>query len=117
MKVLIADNLPNMGVDILKKEAGIESFEELKFAAYLLVTYAIEVRALEFYPIYQQVLDKLESKVTVKSIISEEKRHLIEMEDQMKEFFDDWEKWRNVACSLEKSLYTGWLEKVQKLVG
>ena len=53
----------------------------------------------------QQVLDKMESKVTVKSIISEEKRHLIEMEEQMKDFFDDWEKWRNLACSIEKSLY------------
>src|SRR6195952_2221702 len=31
--------------------------KELRFAAYLLVTYAIEVRADELYPIYQDALD------------------------------------------------------------
>jgi hypothetical protein len=42
------------------------SREALKYAAYLLVTYAIEVRAGELYPIYQNALDKAKSKVNVK---------------------------------------------------
>jgi hypothetical protein len=42
------------------------SAENLKYAAYLLVTYAIEVRAGELYPIYQNALDKAKSKVNVK---------------------------------------------------
>jgi hypothetical protein len=56
----------------------------LRFAAYLLVTYAIEVRADEFYPIYQDALDNAAgSKVNVKSIILEEEGHLEEMINQL----------------------------------
>src|ERR1700744_5909034 len=40
----------------LKKELQLTG-SELRFAAYLLVTYAIEVRADELYPIYQDALD------------------------------------------------------------
>ena len=47
------------------------SGEALKFAAYLLVTYSIEVRADGLYPIYQEALDTAKSKVNVKSIIVE----------------------------------------------
>ncbi|WP_379091029.1 hypothetical protein [Pedobacter sp. UC225_65] len=65
---------------------------DLKFAAYLFVTYAIEVRADELYPIYQEVLTAKESRVTVKSIILEEEGHLEEMLHQLKEFSPDWEK-------------------------
>jgi hypothetical protein len=42
----------------LKKELNL-SGAELRFAAYLLVTYAIEVRADELYPIYQDALDAM----------------------------------------------------------
>ena len=60
--------------------------EELKYAAYLFVTYAIEVRADELYPVYQEVLTKTNSKVMVKSIILEEEGHLEEMIHQLDEF-------------------------------
>ncbi|MFY7813899.1 MAG: hypothetical protein ACOVRK_01790 [Chryseobacterium taeanense] len=46
--------------------------EELKYAAYLFVTYAIEVRADKLYPVYQEILTKYSSKFMVKSIILEE---------------------------------------------
>src|SRR5690606_5782001 len=42
---------------------------KLKYAAYLLVTYAIEIRADHLYPIYQSSLEKGKSKVMVKNII------------------------------------------------
>lgn len=74
----------------LKDELRLKG-EELKFAAYLLVTYAIEVRADEIYPIYQDALDLTGSKVNVKSIILEEEGHLEEMINQLKKFSDDWE--------------------------
>ncbi len=44
--------------------------------AYILVTYAIEVRADELYGVYQQVLDQAGSRVNVNSIILEEAGHL-----------------------------------------
>ncbi|HYH57000.1 MAG TPA: hypothetical protein VD772_10335, partial [Anseongella sp.] len=62
----------------LKKELSLGSYE-LKYAAYLLVTYAIEVRADALYPVYQDALSASGSKVNVKSIILEEEGHLEEM--------------------------------------
>src|ERR1700751_2494728 len=52
----------------LKKRFGFRG-DDLKYAAYLLVTYSIEVRADELYPKYQAALDKAQSAVNVKSII------------------------------------------------
>jgi hypothetical protein len=56
---------------------------ETKQLAYLLVTYAIELRAGEMYPIYQTALRKISSKVQVQSILLEEKEHLREMEEEL----------------------------------
>jgi len=58
------------------KEQFSLSGQDLRYAAYLFVTYAIEVRADELYPIYQDVLSEAGSKVMVKSIILEEEGHL-----------------------------------------
>jgi len=52
----------------------------VKKVAYFLGTYAIELRAEEFYPIYEQVLWEHRSNVYVKSIILEEE-HLREFEE------------------------------------
>src|ERR1700753_4008823 len=73
----------------LKKELGLTG-SQLRFAAYLLVTYAIEVRADELYPVYQDALDKVSSKINVKSIILEEEGHLEEMIKQLQGFSPDW---------------------------
>lgn len=82
--------------------------EALKYAAYLLVTYAIEVRADELYPIYQEALDEAKSKVNVKSIIVEEEGHLAEMIQQLKSFSPQWEIHAEKACEIEKSLFEDW---------
>lgn len=82
---------------------------ELKFAAYLLVTYAIEVRADELYPVYQDVLDTKASKVNVKSIILEEEGHLEEMLVQLKNFSPDWQTHADKAVELETGLFERWL--------
>src|ERR1700749_4183998 len=66
--------LNQLDIDVcryLKQALGLKG-KELRFAAYLLVTYAIEVRADELYPIYQEELDHAGSKVNGKSIIMEE---------------------------------------------
>lgn len=92
------------------------SGNDLKFAAYLLVTYAIEVRADELYPIYQNALDEASSKVNVKSIILEEEGHLEEMLVQLKTFSEDWEKHAAKAVEFETELFNNWLQALQKEV-
>ncbi len=87
---------------------------ELKFAAYLLVTYAIEVRADELYPVYQDVLDRTGSKVNVKSIILEEEGHLEEMLVQLRNFSPDWQKHADKAVGFETELFESWLEGLGK---
>jgi hypothetical protein len=92
------------------------SGESLKYAAYLLVTYAIEVRADELYPIYQEALDEAKSKVNVKSIIVEEEGHLEEMITQLKSFSVDWEIHAEEALEIEKNLFEIWVSELSKQV-
>ena len=103
--------LNQLDIDVcryLKNELKL-SGKELKFAAYLLVTYAIEVRADELYPIYQQALDDAQSKVNVKSIILEEEGHLEEMLNQLKSFSPDWEIHAGKAVHFESALFNKWV--------
>jgi hypothetical protein len=95
----------------LKNELGLDS-TKLKFAAYLLVTYAIEVRADELYPIYQTCLDSSASKINVKSIILEEEGHLEEMIAQLKTFSADWELHAAKAVEFETGLFNQWVNGV-----
>ena len=90
--------------------------ESLKYGAYLLVTYAIEVRADELYPIYQDALTKAQSNINVKSIITEEEGHLAEMLHQMHDFFDEWEIHAHEAVKNEKTLYEDWVIALSKEV-
>ncbi|KQT23297.1 hypothetical protein ASG22_13030 [Chryseobacterium sp. Leaf405] len=88
--------------------------EELKYAAYLFVTYAIEVRADELYPIYQEILTKTSSKIMVKSIILEEEGHLEEMIHQLNEFSEDWKVHAGVIINIEQNLYKEWILAISK---
>lgn len=92
----------------LKRELSL-SGKELRFAAYLLVTYAIEVRADELYPVYQQALDNAGSKVNVKSIILEEEGHLEEMIAQLHKFSPDWQRHADKAVEIETRLFNDWV--------
>jgi hypothetical protein len=97
----------------LKKQFNFKG-NDLKYAAYLLVTYAIEVRADELYPEYQAVLTASNSKVNVKTIIAEEINHLSEMRSQLKEFSPDWEKLCLTVCEIEDILFKEWIASVEK---
>jgi hypothetical protein len=102
--------LNKLDIDVcryLKSELGLNG-RELRFAAYLLVTYAIEVRADELYPVYQQALDDAGSKINVKSIILEEEGHLEEMTAQLKNFSEDWELHAKHAVAIESKLFASW---------
>lgn len=99
----------------LKSELNL-SGSALKFAAYLLVTYAIEVRADELYPVYQDVLDAANSRVNVKSIILEEEGHLEEMLVQLKNFSPDWQRHADKAVEFETELFRKWLVGLEREV-
>jgi hypothetical protein len=110
--------LHQLDIDVcryLKKELGLTG-AELRFAAYLLVTYAIEVRADELYPVYQDALDAAGSKVNVKSIILEEEGHLEEMINQLQHFSPEWELHAKKAVEMESALFNRWVVGLAKEV-
>lgn len=85
---------------------------DLRYAAYLFVTYAIEVRADELYPAYQEVLSANNSKVMVKSIIVEEEGHLEEMMAQLDQFDDNWKQHAAEVSKIEDRLFKEWFMAV-----
>jgi rubrerythrin len=100
---------------ILKNEYGF-SADQLRYAAYLLVTYAIELRADELYPIYQDALDAVGSKVNVKSIIAEEINHLKEMRSQLAAFSERSVEMCRMAEDLERKLFADWIKALENVV-
>ena len=99
----------------LKQQFNLSGYA-LKFAAYLFVTYAIEVRADELYPVYQDVLSAAKSKVNVKSIILEEEGHLEEMLNQLKTFSAEWEKHAEVVIGIEQAMFDEWMSNLGEQV-
>jgi len=99
----------------LKKELNMQG-AELKWLAYLLVTYAIEVRADEIYPVYQQVLTETDQKVHVKSIIIEEEGHLEEMIQQLSKYSPNWESLGERVVAIEAELFRAWTTAIEQEV-
>lgn len=77
--------------------------------AYLLVTYAIEVRADEIYPIYQRYLRDYPVRLSVQSIINEEVGHLEEMNSALAEYPKELSSLKDDAVEIESALYVAWL--------
>lgn len=92
------------------RSAGL-SKNSIKEASYLLVTYAIELRAEELYPIYDEVLRKASSRVAVKSILLEEKEHLKEMTEGLQLLPSGFIHAAQI-CSIESNLCQAWLDAV-----
>lgn len=95
----------------LKKEYGFAG-HDLKYAAYLLVTYAIEVRADELYPVYQEVLKQRKSSISVHNIIAEEQNHLASMEKQLQQLWPEWKALCEMACREESICYEEWMNEL-----
>jgi len=87
---------------------------DVKQGAYLLVTYAIEVRADELYGVYQDALTLHKSKVNVKSIIAEEEGHLAEMSRMLETFHAEWNQMAFDVRNIESTLFKEWLNAVKK---
>jgi len=84
-------------------------------SAYFLITYAIEMRASEVYPLYQNLLTQMGSSVSVRSILLEEKGHLEEMQEQIAHFGIE----KSIISSLyqaEADLCQKWLRKLKQNV-
>lgn len=94
------------------KEQGL-SKTAIKEIAYLLVTYAIELRAEEFYSIYDDVLRKTRSRVTIKSILLEEKEHLNEMKESLESIPNGME-YAKIICKIENDIFNSWLNNIAK---
>lgn len=92
------------------KKAGIPP-SNLKQLAYVLVTYAIERRASELYFLYDQILKEMQSKVSIKSILLEEKEHLNEMQEAIQQIAFGTTYAREI-CSIESSLCETWLYSI-----
>lgn len=90
---------------------------QIKKLAYLLVTYAIELRAGELYPFYQDALKRSHSKVQVQSILLEEKEHLREMQEELSSIPGS-EAHIEIVCGFEAILFSRWIEecRVQKTI-
>lgn len=99
----------------LKAQFGL-SGKDLRYAAYLFVTYVIEIRADELYPLYQEVLTAQQSRVTVKSIIAEEEGHLEEMTAMLERFDPDWQQHAGRLVAIEKQLFEEWFHALSQEV-
>jgi len=99
----------------LKNKLGLEG-RALKHGAYLLVTYAIEVRADMLYGIYQESLSNHGSKVNVRSIIVEEEGHLAEMQRMLEGFHPEWKQLAADMCAVEDRLFIDWITAVDKAI-
>jgi hypothetical protein len=94
------------------KRAGLTK-NGIKEAAYLLVTYAIELRADELYRIYDDVLKNARSKVAVKSILLEEKEHLNEMIEGLHQLPSGFVHAEQI-CAFEGELCKKWIRSIQE---
>jgi len=82
-----------------------------KSAAYLLVTYAIELRAQMLYPLYHEVLRQARSPITVKSILLEEEEHLKEMREGLEKIPNGLFNAEQI-CAIECTLFDKWIEAI-----
>jgi len=95
------------------RKAGLNG-EALHALTYLLVTYAIEVRADELYPIYQEYLNRQpELRLSVQGIINEEEGHLEEMETELAKYDESLRGLTVPLVALENQLYSDWLSAVE----
>ncbi len=109
-------NLLDIRISRFLKEKYHLSGYELKFGAYLLTTYAIEIRANDIYPVYQDALTSINSEINVKSIIQEEIGHLEEMEKDITGFFQEPSFVKSFSIQVETELFQSWIRSLEKEV-
>ena len=88
----------------------------LKRHEYVLVTYAIEVRADQLYGIYQECLKAAGSPVSVRGIVAEEEQHLAEMDAEINTLFAGGHDWRRISVDIEHGLFPHWFDGFTKSI-
>lgn len=78
---------------------------QTKEHVYYLVTYAIEMRAQKLYPIYNQLLMKNRSKISLRPLLIEEEEHL----NMMKRHLSDFNIDPSFAIEIEEEIFQKWL--------
>ncbi|MDX3913154.1 MULTISPECIES: hypothetical protein [Olivibacter] len=108
--------LDRLNLDVYRyfKDVLAVSPDRLRFYAYLMVTYIIELRADELYPLYQEVLLRHGSKVNVKAIIQEEKGHLEEMVNQLTEYDGEWRQHASYLIIKERRIFSDWINRIKQ---
>jgi len=91
---------------LLKEQWGLKGME-LRSVAYLLVTLAIEERAMEIYPAYQSALERGGISFSIRGIIREEEHHLAEILEMLEEV-PNGEVMRARVKTIEKEIYEQW---------
>lgn len=84
-----------------------------KKASYYLVTAAIELRASELYPLYQNMLKNARCPVNVQSILLEEEGHLNDMNRALESIPDGKDHLKAVS-ELESGLCARWMLKLEQ---
>lgn len=84
-----------------------------KELAYLLVTYIIELRAGELYPIYEEYLRNMASKIRVKCILLEEEEHLKDMESALSKFANASEYVQQISF-IESKMCAAWIDALKR---
>ena len=77
----------------------------LRETRYLLVSYIIELRAIWVYHRYQDSLTAAQHPLSLKGVIAEEDRHLVDMESRLQEIGFPTLETLPGACTLEKGLF------------
>lgn len=106
----------DVAVARMVKDAGL-SGADLRRLAYLLVTFAIEVRADALYPVLETYLERYPERISVASIIAEEEGHLAEMEAALADYAVELQLLKEQALAYEAGLFEEWLEKLESELG
>ncbi|MCH9632069.1 MAG: hypothetical protein S4CHLAM6_03930 [Chlamydiae bacterium] len=103
-------NRLNLGVSRFLTEKKING-SKLKEYSYLLVTYAIEIRAEKIYPIYQSILKEMGSKISILNIIRDEKHHLEEILSELEK--SPASEWLVDVSLLEEKQFLKWKNSIE----
>ena len=101
----------NLEISRFLKEEKKVNEADLKEYSYLLVTYAIEIRAEQIYPIYQSILKEMSSKISILNIIRDEKHHLEEILIELES--SPAKAWIADVSAIEEKLFLKWKNSLE----
>jgi len=100
---------------IIKKNLLKENLTQLNrnSLCYLYVSHIIEIRANWLYRIYSSVLAKLNSKISIQTIINDEKKHLMETEELLLKLDKDLQNRVNHFLSGENIIFNRFFKSLR----